>query len=245
MKHVLTVILCIALLFGICSAAEKMELKGQKDRESYSLGYQFGQNMKNQGVDINLNIYLSGIRDALGGKEPLMKQEEIYAAIDEVQKKFDAALQKEFKEKAEKNLSESKVFLEENRKKEGVKTLPSGLQYKTLAEGSGKAPKAADTVTVHYQGTFINGSEFDSSYKRRQPATFPVQGVMPGLTEALQLMKEGSKWKLFIPPQLGYGEQGAGPIPPNSTLIFDVELLSIGDGSGPKTSEPRPVPGKK
>jgi FKBP-type peptidyl-prolyl cis-trans isomerase FklB len=128
---------------------------------------------------------------------------------------------------AEKNLSEGKAFLEENKKKEGVKTLSSGLQYKVLAEGFGKTPKAADNVTVNYKGTLINGAEFDNSYKRGQPATFKVNGVIKGWTEALQLMNEGSKWQLFIPPELGYGDRGAGPVPPNSTLIFEVELISV------------------
>jgi FKBP-type peptidyl-prolyl cis-trans isomerase FklB len=209
-------------------ADEKIELKDQKDKESYSLGYQFGQSLKSQGVDINLDIYASGIRDAFGGKEPQMSQEEIRATIMELQKRVVAARQKELNEKAAKNLSESKAFLAENGKKEGIKPLPSGLQYKVLTEGSGKTPKAEDTVTVNYKGTLIDGTEFDSSYKRGQPATFQVKGVIKGWTEALQLMKEGSKWQLFIPPELAYGERGAGStVPPNSTLIFEVELLTI------------------
>ena len=228
MKYVLTIIISFGLLFGSCYADEKLELKDQRDKESYSLGYQFGQNLKNQGVDINLDVYNSGLKDALGGKEPSMSQEEIRAAIAEMQKRLMAARQKGFKEKAEKNLAESKAFLEENKKKEGVKSLPSGLQYKVLVEGSGKTPKATDTVTVHYRGTLINGTEFDSSYKKGQPATFQVNGVIRGWAEALQLMKEGSKWQLFIPPELAYGERGQPPlIPPNNTLIFEVELLTI------------------
>jgi FKBP-type peptidyl-prolyl cis-trans isomerase FklB len=228
MKHLLTVILSIAFLFSICLAEEKLELKDQKDKESYSLGYQFGQNLKFQGVDINLDVYTSGLKDALGGKEPQMSQEEIRAAIMELQKRITAERQKEMKEMAAKNLDESKKFLAENQKKEGIKTLPSGLQYKVIGEGSGKTPQATDTVTVNYKGTLIDGTEFDSSYKRGQPATFKVNGVIKGWTEALQLMKEGSKWQLFIPPDLAYGERGAGrTIPPGSTLIFEVELISV------------------
>ena len=228
MKYVFATILSVCFFFSICYGDEKLQLKDQKDKESYSLGYQFGQNLKAQEMDINLEVYTTGIRDALGGKDSAMSQEEIRATISELQKRVMAALQKEFKEKAEKNLSESKVFLEGNKKKEGVKTLPSGLQYKVVAEGSGKTPKATDTVTVHYRGTFINGLEFDSSYKKGQPATFQVKGVIPGWTEALQLMKEGSKWQLFIPSELAYGEKGAGgQIPPNSALIFEVELISV------------------
>jgi len=228
MKYLLITLLSIASLFGVCHAEEKLQLKEQKDKESYSLGYQFGQNLKGQGVDLNLEVYASGIRDALGGNESQMSQEEIRATIMDLQKRVMAAQQKVLKEKAAKNLEEGKKFLVENQKKEGIKTLPSGLQYKVLAEGSGKMPKAENTVTVNYKGNLIDGTEFDSSYKRGQPATFQVKGVIKGWTEALQLMKEGSKWQLFIPPELAYGERGAGStIPPNSTLIFEVELLTI------------------
>jgi FKBP-type peptidyl-prolyl cis-trans isomerase FklB len=228
MKYFLITLLSVAFLSSVCYADEKLDLKDQKDKESYSLGYQFGQNLKSQGVEINLDIYTSGTRDALGGKDSLMSQEEIRATIEELQKRVMAARQKELKEKAEKNLSESKAFLEENKKKEGIKTLPSGLQYKILVEGSGKTPKSTDTITVHYRGTLINGSEFDSSYKKGQPSTFQVKSVIRGWSEALQLMKGGSRWQLFIPPELAYGESaGGGQIPPNSTLIFEVELISV------------------
>jgi FKBP-type peptidyl-prolyl cis-trans isomerase FklB len=228
MKYLFTIILSIGFLFNICSAQEKLELKDQKDKESYSLGYQFGQSFKEQGVEINLDIYASGIKDAFGGKEPKMSQEEIRATLTSLQQRLMASRQKELKEKGAKNLEDGKKFLAENKKKEGIKTLPSGLQYKVLTQGSGKMPKAEDTVTVNYKGTLIDGTEFDSSYKRGQPATFQVKGVIKGWTEALQLMKEGSKWQLFIPPELAYGERGAGrDIGPNSTLIFEVELLSI------------------
>jgi len=227
MKYALTAILSLGFLFNICFAAEKLELKDQKDKESYSLGYQFGQSLKAQGVDINLEVYKSGIQDALGGKDPTLSKEEMQKTVLELQKRLMSARQMESKGIAEKNLSEGKAFMEENKKKEGVITLPSGLQYKVLAEGAGKSPKVADQVTVNYKGMLINGTEFDNSYKRGQPATFKTNGVIKGWTEALQLMKEGSKWQLFIPPQLGYGERGAGPVPPNSTLIFEVELISV------------------
>ena len=228
MKHIVVTVISISLLFGICYAGEKQDLKDQKDKESYSLGYQFGQNLKAQDVEINLDVYISGIRDSLGGKDSLMSQEEIRTTLSDLQKRIAAVRQKELKEKAEKNLSESKAFLAENGKKEGIKTLLSGLQYKVLAEGSGKMPKAEDTVTVHYKGTLIDGREFDASYKRGQPATFKVNGVIKGWSEALQLMKEGSKWQLYIPPDLAYGERAMGPqIPPNSALIFEVELISV------------------
>ena len=228
MKYVLVSLLSIALLFSVCDAEEKLELKDQKNKESYSLGYQFGQNLKLQGVDINLDVYTSGIKDAVGGKEPQMSQEDIRATVTGLQQRLQAARQKELKETAAKNVEEGKKFLAENQKKEGIKTLPSGLQYKVIAEGSGKTPQATDTVTVNYKGTLIDGTEFDSSYKRSRPATFKVNGVIKGWTEALELMKEGSKWQLFIPPQLAYGERGAGrDIGPNATLIFEVELIAI------------------
>ena len=228
MKHVIMTILTLGFLFGISLADEGLTLKDQKDKESYSLGYEFGQYLKSHGVDINLEVYTSGIKDALGDKESLMSKEEIGKTIKGLQQKVKAERQKELKEKAAKNLEEGKKFLAENLKKEGVKALPSGLQYKVLAEGSGKTPQASDTVTVNYKGTLIDGTEFDSSYKRGQPTTFKVKGVIKGWTEALQLMKEGSKWQLFVPPELAYGERGAGStIPPSSTLIFEVELISV------------------
>jgi len=227
MKYLLITFICIVFSFSVCSAGEKLELKDQKDKESYSLGYQFGQSMKIQGMEVNLDVYISGIKDFLEGKEPLMTQEEVRASISELQKRLVAAREKELKEMAEKNLGPSKAFLEENKKKEGIKVLPSGLQYKILTEGSGKNPEATDTVTVHYIVTLINGTEFENSYKRGQPATFPLKGLIPGWVEALQLMKEGAKWQLFVPPNLAYGERGMGSIQPNSTLIFELELISV------------------
>jgi FKBP-type peptidyl-prolyl cis-trans isomerase FklB len=228
MKHIVAVIVSIGLLSGVCSAADKLELKDRRNKESYSLGYQFGESLKMQGVDINLDVYESAIRDSLGGKEPQMSSEEMRSTIMGLRQRLAAAQQKALKNQEEKNLAEGKAFLLENGKKEGVKTLPSGLQYRVLSEGTGKMPTKKDTVTVHYRGTFINGTEFDSSIARGQPATFKVDGVIPGWTEALQLMKEGAKWQLFIPPKLAYGERGMPPrIPPQSTLIFEVELISV------------------
>jgi FKBP-type peptidyl-prolyl cis-trans isomerase FklB len=229
MKSVMTTILGIAFLFtsNFCFAGEKLDLKDPKDKESYSLGYMFGQSIKAQGLDINMEVYTSGIRDALGGAKPSLSQEEIQKTVSELQQRVMAARQKELKEMAEKNLAAGKAFLEENKKKEGVKTLPSGLQYKILAEGSGKTPKSADQVTINYRGTLIDGKEFDSSFNRGNPGSFQVDKVIRGWAEALQLMKEGSKWQLFIPPELAYGEHGGGPIPPNSTLIVEVELISV------------------
>ena len=238
MKHILATILSIVFLFTLCFADDKLELKDQADKESYSLGYWFGQSLKTQGLPINLEVYNSGIRDALKGANPLLNQEEINKTISEIQARAVAARQKELKEFADKNLSLGKTFMEENAKKEGVKTLPSGSQYKVLKEGSGKTAKASDEVTVNYRGTFVDGTEFDNTFTSGRPLTIQVDKVIPGWKEALLSMKEGSKWQLFIPPQLGYGEQGAGYIPPNSVLIFDVDLLAIREGSAPEAANP-------
>lgn len=227
MKYIAAVILSVGFLFNICFAGEKPELKNLKDKESYSLGYQFGQSMKAQGVEIDLDVYSSGIQDALGGSTPLLSQEEVQKTVSDLQKRVMAAKQKALKQTSDKNLAEGRAFLEENGQKEGVKTLPSGLQYKILTEGSGKMPKATDEVTVNYKGELLDGTEFDNSYKRGAPAVFRVDKIIRGWTEALQLMKEGAKWQLFIPPDLGYGERGAGPVPPDSVLIFEVELVSV------------------
>jgi FKBP-type peptidyl-prolyl cis-trans isomerase FklB len=227
MRYGFVILLSMGFLFNICYADEKLELKDQKNKESYSLGYQFGQTLKVQGLNINLDAYVSGIKDFLNGKPPAMSQEEIRATVLEVQKRLIATREKELKEMAERNIGPSLAFLEENKKKEGIKVLASGLQYRVLTEGSGKTPKATDTVTAHYVGTLINGTEFDNSYKRGQAFTFPMSDVIPGWSEALQLMKEGAKWQIFIPPALGYGERAVGPVPPNSTLIYEVELLSV------------------
>ena len=228
MKQLMSILLGITFLFGASYADENSGLKDHRDKESYSLGYQFGQYLQFQGVDIDLEVYASAIRDALEGNEPLMSREEIRAVIKGLQQRVEAAGEKQSKEKAARNLEEGRRFLAENSGREGIRTLPNGLQYKVLVEGAGKTPQAADTVTVNYMGTLIDGTEFDSSYKRGQPATFKVNGVIRGWTQALQLMKEGSKWQLFVPPDLAYGERGAGlSIPPNSALIFEVELISV------------------
>lgn len=228
MKQILTAIIGISVLVSVCYGAEKVELKDQKDRESYSLGYQFGTVLKMQGMDIDLDVYTSAIRDALAGKQPMMSSEEMESMVMGIRQRTAVAQRKAMMEQGEKNLAEGKAFLAENAKKQGVKTLPSGLQYKVLVEGKGKIPKKSDTVRVNYRGTLIDGTEFDSSVSRGQPANFKVDAVIRGWTEALQLMKEGAKWQLFIPAELAYGERGAPPrIPPQSTLIFEVELISV------------------
>jgi FKBP-type peptidyl-prolyl cis-trans isomerase len=222
----------LALLLSFCTTEEKIELKDDKAKESYSVGYQFGQNLKKMEADLDAKILSAAIQDALSGKESRLSDEEMRAAVASLQQRTVAAMQASMKEQAQKNLAEGEKFLAENKTKEGVKTTDSGLQYKVLKEGEGSSPKVGDTVTVHYRGTFVDGTEFDSSYQRGEPATFPLTGVIPGWTEALQLMKKGSKWELYIPADLAYGERGAGNrIPPNSTLIFEVELLSMEEAS--------------
>ena len=218
----------LGLLLSFCTPEKKIELKDDKAKESYSVGYQFGQNLKKLETDLDANVLSAAIRDALSGKESRLSDEEMRAALTNLREKTVASMQASAKEQAQKNLAEGQKFLAENKTKEGVKTTESGLQYKVIAEGEGPSPKAGDTVTVHYRGTLVDGTEFDSSYQRGEPATFPLKGVIPGWTEALQLMKKGSKWVLFIPSDLAYGERGAGNrIPPNSTLIFEVELISF------------------
>ncbi len=227
-KKTILAAVSILLLFAISCSEKKFELKEQKEKESYSLGYQFGKNLKFQETEINFDVYMSGLQDALEGKEPQMTQEEIRLTINSLEKRLADTQQKAQKQQAEKNLTQGKDFLEENAKKEGITILPSGLQYKVISEGSGKMPQKSDTVTVHYRGTLIDGTEFDSSISRGQVQSFRVDGVIPGWTEALQLMNEGAKWELFIPSELAYGERGIPRrIPPNSVLIFEIELISI------------------
>ena len=197
-----------------------------------------GANFKKQSVPVDANILARGVKDALAGGTTLLTDEEAQAAIMEVQKQMQAKQQEKLKEAGDANKKEGEAFLAANKGKEGVVTLPSGLQYKILKEGAGPKPTASDSVVCNYRGTLINGAEFDSSYKRGQPATFPVSGVIKGWTEALQLMAVGSKWQLFIPSELAYGERGAGAdIGPSSTLIFEVELLSIEDKSKDKSPD--------
>jgi FKBP-type peptidyl-prolyl cis-trans isomerase FklB len=233
MKKTLTIIVGICLLASVCWAKEQTSLTGQKARESYSLGYQFGQFLKQQGLEIDLKVYSAAIRDALGEKKPRLTKDEIRLTVAELQKRIAAAEQKEQNERAAKNLAEGKAFLEKNKKKDGVRTLPSGLQYKVLKDGDGPIPQATDTVTVRYRCTLIDGTEFDPSSLRGESTTASISGMIKGWAEALQLMKVGGKWQLFIPPDLAYGERQYGPVQPNSTLIFELELLSIGKPSQP------------
>ncbi len=194
-----------------------------------------GTSLHRQSVPVDPNVLLRGLKDALAGGKTQLTEEQAKAALTEVQNEIRQKQQAQMQAEGEMNKKEGEAFLAANKGKEGVVTLPSGLQYKILTPGTGPKPTTADTVVCNYRGTLINGTEFDSSYKRGQPATFPVSGVIKGWTEALPLMPVGSKWQLFIPADLAYGDRAPGPeIGPNSTLIFEVELLSIQNKSEDK-----------
>ena len=228
MKLLLSMVLGIVLLVSQANAEEKKALQTTKEKQGYSIGVDMGNRLKSNALDIDTDSLAQGLKDALSGGKLLLTEQEMKETLAGLQKELMEKQAERTKQIAEKNKKEGEAFLAANKTKEGVKTLPSGLQYKVIKEGTGKTPKAEDTVVTNYRGTLTDGTEFDSSYKRGQPATFPVKGVIPGWTEALQLMKEGSKWELFIPSNLAYGERGAGNvIGPNATLIFEIELISV------------------
>jgi FKBP-type peptidyl-prolyl cis-trans isomerase FklB len=206
--------------------------KSETDKVSYALGMNIaaslGANLKRQNVEVNHDVLIQAIKDGLSGGKTLMTEAEAQNTLRQFMSELQQKQEAKMKEAADNNKKEGDAFLAANKTKPGVVTLPSGLQYKIVKEGTGPKPAATDTVTVNYRGTLINGTEFDSSYKRGEPATFPVGGVIKGWTEALQLMPVGSKWELYIPSDLAYGARGAGAdIGPNATLLFEVELLSI------------------
>ncbi len=229
MKRLIGIILGAVLLISICWAGEETAPRDQKVKDSYSLGYDFGGNLKRQGVEIDVEVLLSAIREGLEGKKPALGPEEIRDSLVQLRKKLMSRQDERFREFAARNLEEGQAFLEANKTRGGVKTLSSGLQYRVLKDGNGPTPRLTDSVTLHYRGKLVNGTEFDSSYRRAEPSTFSLVGAIKGWKEALQLMKTGSKWQLFVPPDLAYGKRQFGRIPPNSTLIFDIELLSIGE----------------
>jgi len=217
----------------------------EKERVSYAIGMNVGTGLHKQDIDVDPNVLLQGLKDALSGGKTLMTDDEVRATFTQLQATLKAKQEERMKVLGEANKKEGETFLTANKTKTGVVALPSGLQYKILQQGTGPKPTAADTVTCNYKGTLINGTEFDSSSKHGgEPATFPVGRVIKGWTEALQLMPTGSKWQLFIPPDLAYGERGAGnDIGPNATLIFEVELVSI--QAKPTLATPAPSPAPK
>jgi FKBP-type peptidyl-prolyl cis-trans isomerase FklB len=221
-------------------------LKTQKDKVSYAIGLNIGKSLRKDSVEVDPAIFARGVKDALTGAKALLTDDELKAVLTTLQGDLQKRQEETMRQAGEINKKAGDAFLAENKAKPGVVTLPDGLQYKVLTEGTGPKPAATDSVVCNYRGTLIDGTEFDSSYKRGQPATFPVDHVIKGWTEAVQLMPVGSKWQLFVPAELAYGNRGAGPqIGPNSTLIFEVELLSIQDkpqgntpGQAPDTPKP-------
>jgi FKBP-type peptidyl-prolyl cis-trans isomerase FklB len=213
-------------------------LTDDKAKASYALGANMGMQLHRADAPVDVNMIIQGLKDTVSGGTSRMTDEEIRAALTKFSGDVRAHMEEKRKLDADKNKKEGEAFLAANKSNTGVVTTSSGLQYKVLTEGKGPKPAATDTVVCNYRGTLLNGKEFDSSYKRNQPASFPVNGVIKGWTEALQLMPVGSKWQLFIPADLAYGERGAGPeIEPNSTLIFEVELLSIKPKEQPKDTK--------
>ncbi len=203
-----------------------IDLTSPAAKQGYSIGYQLGQDFKTKGIEVNNAALAAGVKAAMEGSEPGLDKDEMHAVLTDLQKRVEAERRNQYLKAAEENKKAGEKFLEENSHKEGVTTLPSGLQYKVLKMGDGAKPSATSKVTVQYRGTLPDGTEFDSSYQRGQPATFQVDRVVPGWTEALQLMPVGSKWLLYLPSALAYGERGAPPrIGPNQVLIFEVELL--------------------
>ena len=226
MKPKLLTLLVVTAACFSARAEDASPFKGDKDKFSYALGMYYGNMFTRQEVDVDLATLTKGISDVLASNKTLLTEEQMKQALNDAQKRMTEKRQAKLKEQGEENKKKAETFLESNKGKDGVVTTPSGLQYKVLTTGTGAKPASNDTVTVHYKGTLTDGTEFDSSYKRGQPATFNLNAVVKGWTEALQLMSAGSKWQLFIPPALAYGEQGRPGIPPNSLLIFDVELLT-------------------
>ena len=216
------------IVAGMAHRADGQTLKTDKEKTSYAIGVQMGSDMRHYGMEVDPDLVAKGFSDAYAARKLLLSDQQMSETIAGVDKLMTARSADMLKQDAERNRQEGQAFLAQNMRKDGVKTLPSGLQYRIMKTGTGRTPRATDTVVVNYRGTFIDGTEFDSSYRRGQPFVAPVNSVIKGWIEALQLMNVGSKWQLFIPPQLAYGQQGAPPgIGPNATLIFEVELLSI------------------
>jgi len=222
MKKTLALALVAAATL-VLPACNETKIDSEEKKYSYAIGFQFAQNLKGQKVKVDSKALALAVEDVLADKKPKISEQEMQTAM---QKMYENR-RENMKAEAEKNKKSGDDFLAKNKGESDVKTLESGLQYKVIEAGKGNKPKENDTVKVHYKGTLIDGTEFDSSYKRNKPAEFPVKAVIPGWTEALQLMKTGAKWKLFIPSELAYGERGRPSIPPNSVLIFEVELLDI------------------
>ena len=235
----LLIVFCFLLLVpSSLLADEEKALETQQEKESYSIGYQVGLSIKNDGVEVDFDKLIQGLNDAINHREPPLTNEEMRSLIVERKEKARKEYMQKLVEIRAQNAKEAAAFLEENGQKEGIITTESGLQYKIITEGEGDSPEPGDMVTVHYRGTFIDGEEFDSSYSRGEPQTFQASGVIMGWTEALQMMKVGSKWQVFVPPILAYHQKGLGQrIPPNKLLIFEIELLAIEKAEEAKNQE--------
>jgi FKBP-type peptidyl-prolyl cis-trans isomerase len=232
MKFLSAILLSLLVLSGCDKSSQQtgsdVKLETERDRVSYSIGINIGMNMLRDSVEFNPAPLLRGLSDAaLDSTKRMMKPSEVEQTLMAYQEKLAQKRMEEARLKGEVNLKRSEEWLAANAKKPGVVTLPSGLQYKIIKNGTGPKPKKDQTVTAHYRGTLVDGKQFDSSYDRGEPATFHLTGVIPGWTEGIQLMPVGSKWELYIPAKLAYGEQGSGPIGPNEALIFELELLKI------------------
>ncbi len=243
MKRMLAIAFGMSLLFSICCtytcrAQGDTTLREEKGKDSYSIGYEFGVKVKAGSVEVDKDLLFSGIQDALEGKKPALSPDELRETLLNVRKKIMVLQDQRFRELSAQSLKDGQEFLVANKAKKGVVTLPSGLQYKVLTDGKGRSPKPNESVTVRYRGTLVDGTEFDSTHRRDEPTTLNVSGVIPGWTEALQRMKAGSKWQVFVPSGLAYGERRFGVIPPNSTLIFELELVSIGKGKASTAPPP-------
>ena len=227
-------IIPLALVLFACD--QKASIDTQEEKLSYTVGTRVAQGLKRDGIEIDAAAFVQAIKDVQSGSELALEPEE----MREVMQVHQKTLLEERKAAAERNKKEGEAFLAENKNKEGIVTLESGLQYKVIKEGTGATPKPTDSVVAHYRGTLIDGKEFDSSHKRGQPATFPVRGVIKGWQEALEKMKVGAQWQIVVPSELAYGARGAGAdIGPNATLIFDIELLEIKEPAK-TSSEPAP-----
>jgi FKBP-type peptidyl-prolyl cis-trans isomerase FklB len=221
--------LALSLLAATAFAAEAPAMD-EASRQSYALGYQLGRDLK--GADLRGDAITQGLKDGSSGAPAKLTDQQMQEALAALDQRIASERARAQTAELEKSLAAGNAYRAENAKKPGVQTTATGLQYKVVKAGTGRTPAASDTVTVNYRGTLVDGTEFDSSYKRGEPATFPVAGVIPGWTEALQLMKEGAQYQLVIPPDLAYGERGAGGvIPPGATLVFDVELISVGSAA--------------
>lgn len=214
----------LAAALAGATAAEDAGLSTEKEKFSYAIAFQIGQSLIRQGVEIDADAFELALRDSLEGREPRLSAGELQA----VMQKQEREIQKKQHALAQENLTEGRGFLKENKNKQGVRELPNGLQYKVVKEGNGNRPERSDSVNVHYRGTLIDGREFDSSYRRGEPTTLRLDGVIKGWQQALSMMREGSKWQIFVPPELAYGQRGAGAvIGPNETLIFEIGLIAI------------------